>query len=84
MGSLGKQGGVWCASAGVEVAWIESSIMLAESVVETSSSGLSKHSKQSSSSMRWRSGGRSVKANPINGEDRERRLMSNMNVLVEL
>ncbi len=84
MGSLGKQGGVLCASAGVEVAWIESSLMSAESVVGTLSSGLLEHSKQLSLSMRWRSGGRSVKANPINGEDRERGLMSTVNVLVEL
>jgi hypothetical protein len=84
MGLLGKQGGVLCAFAGVEVAWIELLLMLVELVVETSLSGLSEHSKQSSSSMRWRSGSRSVKANPINGEDHERGLMLTVNVLVEL
>ncbi len=84
MGLSGKQGGVLCTSAGVEVAWIKSLLMLAESVVETLSSGLLEHSEQSSSSMRWRSSGRSVKADPINGEDRERGLMSTVNVSVEL
>ncbi len=84
MGSLGKQGSVLVASKGVEVAWIGLSLMTAESVGEMSLSELLEHSKQSSLSMRWRSGGRSVKADPINGEDLERGLMSTVNVLVEL
>ncbi len=65
MGLLGKQGGVLFASTGVEVAWIGLLLMTAELVGKILSSESSEHSKQSSLSMRWRSGNRSVKANPI-------------------
>ncbi len=84
MGSPGNQGSVLCASTGVEVPWIKLSLMTGELAVVTLSSGLLEHFEQSPSSMRWRSSGRSVKADPVNGEDREQGLMLIVNVLVEL
>jgi hypothetical protein len=84
MGLLGSQGGVSFVSAGVEVAVIGSLLMMADSAGGTSSLELSEQSMLSSSSMRWRSGGSSMKANPIYGEDCERGLMLTVNMPVEL
>ncbi len=84
MGLSGSQGGVLFASVGVEVAVTGSLLMMADSAGGTSSLESLEQSKLSLSLMRWRSGGSSVKADLIYGEDRERGLMLTVNMLVEL